>query len=62
MAKDHPSKASEPTSPTPDAVLEPEPAPTRSHPLFGALKGLLRVMPGTDLTRPTWEDSDTAAR
>ena len=27
------------------------------HPLFGALKGLLRVMPGTDLTKPadpTW--------
>jgi hypothetical protein len=22
------------------------------HPLFGALKGLLRVMPGTDLTKP----------
>jgi hypothetical protein len=27
------------------------------HPLFGALKGLLRVVPGTDLTKPadpTW--------
>jgi hypothetical protein len=22
------------------------------HPLFGALKGLVRVMPGTDLTEP----------
>jgi hypothetical protein len=29
----------------------------RRHPLFGALKGLLRIMPGTDLTKPadpTW--------
>jgi hypothetical protein len=41
----------------------PEPAevaqegPARRHPLFGALKGLLRIMPGTDLTKPadpTW--------
>jgi hypothetical protein len=33
------------------------PSPTAAgapphHPLFGALKGLLRVMPGTDLTKP----------
>jgi hypothetical protein len=31
--------------------------PARRHPLFGALKGLLRIMPGTDLTKPadpTW--------
>jgi hypothetical protein len=27
-------------------------APTRHHPLFGALKGYMRVMPGTDLTKP----------
>jgi hypothetical protein len=27
-------------------------APARHHPLLGALKGLLRVMPGTDLTKP----------
>ena len=27
-------------------------ASARRHPLFGALKGLLRIMPGTDLTRP----------
>jgi hypothetical protein len=29
------------------------------HPLFGALKGLLRIMPGTDLTKPAnpdWAD------
>lgn len=24
----------------------------RRHPLFGALRGLVRIMPGTDLTRP----------
>ena len=31
----------------------PQPAAaTRSHPLFGALKGLMRIAPGTDLTRP----------
>jgi len=28
------------------------PATLPPHPLFGALKGLLRVMPGTDLTEP----------
>jgi len=27
-------------------------APPRRHPLLGALKGLIRVMPGTDLTKP----------
>ena len=26
------------------------------HPLLGALKGLLRVMPGTDLTKPADPD------
>jgi hypothetical protein len=30
---------------------EPRPA-GRRHPLFGALKGLVRVMPDTDLTKP----------
>jgi hypothetical protein len=24
------------------------------HPLLGALKGLVRIPPDTDLTRPTW--------
>jgi hypothetical protein len=31
----------------------------KRHPLFGALKGLLRIAPGTDLTKPadpTWGD------
>ncbi|SRR5579871_2589284 len=31
----------------------------RRHPLLGALKGLIRVMPGTDLTKPadpSWGD------
>lgn len=38
--------------------LEGRPAAgERRHPLFGALKGLVRIMPGTDLTKPadpTW--------
>jgi hypothetical protein len=36
-------------------------APTRRHPLFGALKGYVRVMPGTDLTQPAdpaWGDGN----
>jgi hypothetical protein len=45
-----PSKQSE------GAPLTPSPprgeALQRHHPLLGALKGLLRVMPGTDLTKP----------
>jgi hypothetical protein len=35
--------------------------PTRRHPLFGALKGLLCVVPETDLTQPAdpvWERFD----
>jgi hypothetical protein len=57
MGKDHPSKASEPASPEPAAAPEAAPrAPTRRHPLFGAMKGLLRVMPGTDLTKPADPD------
>jgi hypothetical protein len=42
-----------------DEVGGPAPAPetnqhmpTRRHPLFGALKGCIQVMPGTDLTKP----------
>ena len=42
----------------PEATPPPVDAGNRPrHPLFGALKGLLRVMPGTDLTKPadpTW--------
>ena len=34
------------TSPPPNAGT------ALRHPLLGALKGLLRVMPGTDLTKP----------
>jgi hypothetical protein len=50
-------------APTPPPPEPAEPAdvehggPPRRHPLFGALKGLLRIMPGTDLTKPadpTW--------
>ena len=51
-------RTGEPASPTPAAAPESDRrAPARRHPLFGALKGLLRVMPGTDLTKPadpTW--------
>jgi hypothetical protein len=45
-----PSKQNEGGPPTPS----PLPGETRPqhHPLLGALKGLLRVMPGTDLTKP----------
>jgi hypothetical protein len=63
MGKNDPSKDGEPASPAPTGAPEVGPrAPTRRHPLFGVLKGLLRVMPGTDLTRPTWDDWDTADR
>jgi len=62
MGKDHPSKDGESAAPAPAAVRgADEQAPARRHPLFGALKGLLRVMPGTDLTEPadpTWEHCD----
>jgi hypothetical protein len=53
MGKDDPSKGGEPASAAPAATPEADArAPTRRHPLFGALKGLSRVMPGTDLTKP----------
>jgi hypothetical protein len=54
MGKNDPSKESVSASAAPAAAPEADGrAPTRRHPLFGALKGLLRVMPGTDLTKPT---------
>jgi hypothetical protein len=57
----HPSKASESTSPAPAVAPETgQRAASRRHPLFGALKGLLRVMPETDLTKPadpTWGET-----
>jgi hypothetical protein len=28
-------------------------AVSKRHPMFGALKGLVRIMPGTDLTSPS---------
>jgi hypothetical protein len=37
-----------PSTPSPPAGE----ASPRHHPLLGALKGLVRVMPGTDLTKP----------
>jgi hypothetical protein len=35
-----------------DAISARATTPTPRHPLFGALKGFVRVMPGTDLTKP----------
>lgn len=36
-----------------DAPLDGKPEfASQRHPLFGALKGLMRVVPGTDLTQP----------
>jgi hypothetical protein len=44
----------------------PEPPDTRSHhPAFGAMKGLIRIMPGVDLTEPadpSWGESLDAAK
>ena len=38
-------------------------AVSKRHPMFGAMKGLVRIAPGTDLTKPAdpnWsEDGDT---
>jgi hypothetical protein len=57
MGKNDSSKDSEPASPAPTAAPEVDGrTPTRRHPLFGVLKGLLRVMPGTDLTKPACPD------
>jgi hypothetical protein len=36
----------------PSAASLPAGGAPRHHPLLGALKGLVRVMPGTDLTKP----------
>jgi hypothetical protein len=63
MGKNDPSKDSEPASPAPTAASKADGrTPNRRHPLFGALKGLLREMPGTDLTKPAdpiWGRSDS---
>lgn len=37
----------------PEAIAEPSQIGSRKrHPLFGALKGLVKITPGTDLTKP----------
>jgi hypothetical protein len=44
--------------PTPEASLHVR---ARRHPLLGALKGCVQVMPGTNLTEPAdlaWGDDD----
>lgn len=43
--------------PTKDVPLATE---KQIHPLYGAMKGLIRIMPGTDLTQPA--DPEWAAR
>ncbi len=59
MASDHKDRIVGPVhrEPTPESM---RPAPTPRHPLFGALKGYVQVMPGTDLTEPadpSWGNS-----
>jgi len=52
-----PPTANEKTPPPSNAASGAETAATKPiHPLFGLLKGLLRVMPGTDLTKPADPD------
>lgn len=46
-------KQDETAPPLSDRRGETRPSPTTPpHPLYGALKGLLRIMPGTNLTKP----------
>jgi hypothetical protein len=52
MAKHRPSRAGKAAARAPQVGRR---ALTARHPLFGSLRGLLRVMPGTDLTKPADE-------
>ncbi len=46
-------RVSEATPSGPEApATSPAPGLGKRHPLFGALKGFVRIMPGTDLTKP----------
>lgn len=47
-------------SSAPSSSGPPSGSGKRHHPLFGALKGLVRLMPGTDLTKPA--DPDWGSR
>jgi hypothetical protein len=52
-------KSEEESSPEHAAKSSHEGSDNR-HPLFGAMKGLIRIMPGTDLTKPAdphWGDA-----
>ena len=49
-------KASAASSPARTPSPSPSGTPSGRHPLFGALKGLLRVVRGTDLTKPADPD------
>jgi hypothetical protein len=56
--KDEAGERAPQRDPTPETNRR---VPTPGHPLFGALKGHVQVMPGTDLTRPAdpaWGDND----
>ena len=60
MANDQKDEAGGPVpcAPTPETNRR---VPIPRHPLFGALKGYMQVMPGTDLTKPAdpaWGDGD----
>jgi hypothetical protein len=56
-ASTSPSTAPSLAEPSPPAPKDGEQrGPACRHPLFGALKGLLRIMPGTDLTKPADPD------
>jgi hypothetical protein len=37
-------------------VVPASPETAQRHPLFGALKGLTQIAPGTDLTKPADQD------
>jgi hypothetical protein len=50
MGSAEPEEAAEPTAPPADKGTR------KRHPLFGLLKGLMRVAPGTDLTKPADPD------
>lgn len=50
-------RVGEPTSPALEAQAQPpQNSQRKRHPLFGGLKGLIKIMPGTDLTEPADPD------
>jgi hypothetical protein len=60
MANNQKDEAGEPVQCDPTHEADQR-VPTPRHPLFGALKGYVQVMPGSDLTEPadpTWGDGN----